>query len=86
MVNLRVQPIICLELQIAPPNVIEIANESVYGMHLRMLSKMDLSVQMNAKSAQFENENKSEHFSAPADAQESTNGTTINAFEVCLMI
>ena len=54
-------------------------------MHLRMLSKMDLSVQMNAKSAQFENENKSEHFSAPADAQESTNGTTINAFEVRLM-
>ena len=25
-------------------------------------------------------------FTAPGDVQESTNGTTINAFEVCLMV
>ena len=53
-----VQSIICLELNKTPPNVIEISNESVYGTHLRMLSKMNLSVQMNEKSAQLKNESK----------------------------
>ena len=39
--------------QIAPPkDVTEIANESAYGTHLRMLFKMDLRVQMDAKSGQ----------------------------------
>ena len=51
-----------------------------------MLSKMDLSVQMNAKSGQLKNESKSELISAPADAQESVNRATINAFEVRLMV
>ena len=46
----------------APPNVIEIANERVYGMHLRMLSKIDLRVQMDAKSDQLKNKSKSEIF------------------------
>ena len=69
-----------------PPNVTEIAYESVYGMHLRMLSKMDLRVQTNAKSGQLKNESKNELFSAPGDAQESENGTTVNAFELRLMI
>ena len=40
---------------------------------------MDLKVQMDAKSGQLKNESKSEVFSAPDDAQESANGTTINA-------
>ena len=49
---------ICLELHnkvtIAPPkDITEIANESVYGTHLRMLFKMDLRVQMDAKSGQL---------------------------------
>ena len=72
--------------QIAPPNVIEIANESVYGTHLRMLSKMDLRVQMDAKSALLKNESKSELFSAPAHVQDSAKRKTINAFEVRLMV
>ena len=39
--------------QIAPPkDVNKIVNESVYGTHLRMLFKMDLRVQMDAKSGQ----------------------------------
>ena len=70
---------ICLtaKLQIAPPkDVIEIANETVYGTHLRMLLKIDVRVQMDAKSGQLKIESMSE----------SANGKTINAFEVRLMI
>ena len=44
--------------------------------------KMDLKVQMNAKSVHLKNESKSQLYSAPDDAQGSANGTTINAFEV----
>ena len=51
-----------------------------------MLSKMDIRVQMDAKSAQLRNECKIEHFSAPADPQDSAKRTTINAFEVSLMV
>ena len=52
---LRMQLTVCLELHNkvtnnSPKDVTEIANESVYGMHLRMLLKMDLRVQMDAKS------------------------------------
>ena len=36
-----------------PKDVTEIANESVYGTHLRMLFKMDLKVQIDAKSDQL---------------------------------
>ena len=46
--------------QIAPPkDVTEIANESVYGTHLRMLFKMDLRVLMDAKSDQLKIESMS---------------------------
>ena len=46
--------------QTAPPkDVTEIANESVYGTHLRMLFKMDLRVQMDAKSGQLKIESMS---------------------------
>ena len=51
-----------------------------------MLSKMDLRVQMDAKSGQLKNESKSETFSALGDAQESANGTTINTFDMRLII
>ena len=51
-----------------------------------MLSKMDLRVQMDAKSAQLKNESKSELFSAPAHVQENAKRKTINAFEVRLMV
>ena len=51
-----------------------------------MLSKSDLRVQMDAKSGQLKNESKSEIFSASGDAQESANGTTINAFKVLLIV
>ena len=47
---------------------------------------MDLKVQMNAKSVHLKNESKSQLYSAPDDAQGSANGTTINAFEVWLML
>ena len=46
---------------------------------------MDLRVQMGAKSSQLKNKSKSEIFSASADAKESGNGTTVNAFDVRLM-
>ena len=36
-----------------PKDVTEIVNESVYGTHLRMLFKMDLRVQIDAKSGQL---------------------------------
>ena len=73
--------------QIAPQkDVMEISNESVYGTHLRMLLKMDLMVQIDAKSDQLKNESKSEIFSVPVDAQESANETIINAFEVVSLI
>ena len=49
-----------------------------------MLSKMDLRVQMDAKSGQLK-KSKSEIFSAPGDAQDSANGTTINAFDMPLL-
>ena len=63
--------------QLAPPkDVIEIANESLYGTHFRMFLKIDLRVQMDAKSGQLKIENMSE----------SANGKTINAFNVSLMI
>ena len=46
--------------QIAPPkDVTEIAIESVYGTHLRMLFKMDLRVQMDVKSVQLKIESMS---------------------------
>ena len=35
------------------------ANESVYGMHLRMLFKMDLRVQMDEKSGLLKTESMS---------------------------
>ena len=73
------QSTICLttKSQIAPlKDLIEIANESVYGTHLKMLLKIDLRVEMDAKSSQLKIESISE----------SANGKTINAFEVRLMI
>ena len=46
--------------QIAPrKDVTEIANESVYGTHLRVLFKMDLRVLMDAKSGQLKIESMS---------------------------
>ena len=51
-----------------------------------MLSKMDLRLQMDAKSGQLKNESKSEIFSAPGDVQQSANRTTTNAFNVRLIV
>ena len=39
---------------------------------------------MDAKSGQLKNESKSQPFTAPCDAQETTNESTINVFEVVL--
>ena len=49
-------------MQIASPNVTEIANDKVYETRLRMSSKMDLRVQMDAKSGQLKNESKTKIF------------------------
>ena len=91
MVQLRVQSIICLEkntrkTQIAPPNVIEIANDRVCGTHLRISIKIGLRMQTDAKLGQLKNESKTKMFSVPGDAQESASWTTINAFDRSLMI
>ena len=73
--------------QIVPQkDVTEIANESLYETHLRMLLKIGLWVHMDAKSSQLKDESKSKFFSAPSDAQKNVNETTINAFEMLLMI
>ena len=42
---------------VAPKDVIEIANESVYGTHLRIPLKIDLRMQMDAKFGQLKIEN-----------------------------
>ena len=55
-------------------------------MHSRMSSKMDVRVQMDAKLGQLKNESKTKIFGEPGDAQESSNGTAINTFDVSLMI
>ena len=84
MVHLRVQSVISLKLHKKFTNsASDIANESVCGMHLKMLSKMVL---MDAKSGQLKTEKNIELFSAPGDVQESANRTTVNAFQVRLMI
>ena len=73
--------------QIVPQkDVTEIANESLYETHLRMLLKIGLRVHMDAKSSQLKDESKSKFFSAPSDAQKNVNETTINAFEMRLMV
>ena len=51
-----------------------------------MLSKMDLRVQMDAKSVQIKNESETEIFSAPGKAQKFVSGTTISVFDVRLMV
>ena len=78
---LRMQSTICWELHNkvtnnSPKDVTEIAIESVYGMHLRMLLKMDLRVQMDAKSGQLKIKSVSE----------SANEKRRNLFEVHLMM
>ena len=55
-------------------------------MHSIMFSKMDVRVQMHAKLGQLKNESKTKIFCEPGDAQQSSNGTTINTFDVGLMI
>ena len=50
-----------------------------------MSSKMDLRVQMDAKYRQLK-KNETKILSAPGDVQESPNGTTINVFDVRLMV
>ena len=51
-----------------------------------MSSKMDLRVQMDAKSGQLKNESKTKIFFEPGDAQQSANGTTINMFDLSLIV
>ena len=51
-----------------------------------MLSKMDLRVQMDAKSVQIKNESETEIFRAPGKAQKFVSGTTISVFDVRLMV
>ena len=63
MVHLKEQPIICLDprrkfdSQVAPRNATEIAKERVYGTHLKVISKMDLRLQIDKKSEQLKKEN-----------------------------
>ena len=64
------------------PDVIEITNKMVYGI----LSKMHLRMQMDAISSQLKSGSQSKIFIAPVDAQKGENGTTINVFEVHLMV
>ena len=47
---------------------------------------MDLRVLMDPKSSQLKNQSRSEIFNVPGNAQEIVNGTTINAFDVRLVV
>ena len=61
MIHLRVLLVICLiaKSKIAPPkDQIKVANDSVYGTHLKMLLKMNSKVQTDTKSGQLKNEKK----------------------------
>ena len=75
MMHLRVQSIICLELHKKVTNSSPKCNWDCewQGILHRMLSKMDLRVQVDAKSDQLKNETKSEIFSAPGDANNKRN-------------
>ena len=53
-------------------------------MHLRILLKVHLKKQADAKFGPLKREGKGETFNAAGDAQESANGTTINPFETAL--
>ena len=90
MVHLRVQSIICFELcnkvTNSSPKCHWDCKWNVYGTHLRMLSNIDISVQMNSKSVQLKNKSKSELFREPVYAHESAKKTTTNAFRVHLML
>ena len=61
----------------SPKDVSEIAHESVYGTHLRMLLKM----LTDPISGILKREGKSALSSATGHGQGSSNGTTLNEFE-----
>ena len=52
-----------------PKDVTEIANENVYGKHLRMLFKMDLMVQIDAKLGQLKIKNMSSGLAPKGELQ-----------------
>ena len=62
MLHLRLQSVICLKLykKVTSTSSDVIQIESVYGTHLKLLSTVDLTVQMDTKSGQSKNESKSE--------------------------
>ena len=62
MLHLRLQSIICLKLykKVTSTSSDVIQIDSVYGTHLKLLSTVDLTVQMDTKSGQSKNESKSE--------------------------
>ena len=62
--------------QIAPPNVTEIADGRVWT-HLRMSSKNGLKCANKCKMWPIKNESKTKDFSAPGDAHDNANGTTM---------
>ena len=62
MLHLRLQSVICLKLykKVTSTSSDVIQIDSVYGTHLKLLSTVDLTVQMDTKSGQSKNESKSE--------------------------
>ena len=73
--------------QIAPPkDVTEIANDSVYGTHLRMLLKMNLRLQIDAKSAQLKIESMSSGVARKGAHKGAQEGASNVALKVTLLV
>ena len=73
--------------QIAPPkDVTEIANERVYGTHLRMLLKMNLRLQIDAKSAQLKIESMSSGVAWKGAHKGAQEGASNVALKVTLLV
>ena len=87
MVHLRVQAVIFLELhnKVTKSSSKDCKGERVQDA-LENALKTRLKGANRCKIWPIKTESNSELFSAPGNAQESANGTTINAFEVHLII
>lgn len=86
MVHLRVEKYTTNSHIALQKDLFEIPHERVYRAHLKILLKVHVKVQTNAKAGPLNLEGKGALFSAPYDAQKSADRTTINVFEVRLMV
>ena len=77
MVHLRVEKYTTNSHIALQKDLFGIPHESVYRAHLKILLKVHIKVQTNAKAGPLNREGKGALFSAPCDVQESADRTTI---------